>query len=275
MASLAMSQILYKGHPYRRPDDGYPETVQAITRDDLVAFHAQCYGPQGMLITVVGAVNPERAVEMVKETLGDWQNPDQPIPPFLPPLQRLEETTRQKSTIPGKIQADVMLGTIGPERSAEDYLAVSLGNNILGRFGMYGRIGDVVREQAGLAYYAYSSVSGGLGPGPWYISAGVDPINIDKVIELVGLEISRFVSEPVSEEELADSKANYIGSLPLSLETNAGVASALLNLERYDLGLDYYQRFPDLIRGITREQVLEASRRYLNPEILGIGIAGP
>jgi zinc protease len=275
MASLTMNQILYDGHPYSRPEDGYPETVQAITRDDLAEFHTRCYGPRGMLITVVGDVDPKRAVEKVQEALGDWKNPDQPELPQLPPPQSLVGTIQRKSTIPGKIQADIMLGTVGPERKVEDYLAASLGNNILGRFGMYGRIGDVVREQAGLAYYAYSSLSGGMGPGPWYVSAGVDPLNIDKVIDLIRLEISRFVSEPVSEEELADSKANYIGSLPLSLETNAGVAGALLNLERYELGLDYYRRYPDLVRETTREQVLEAAQRYFNPEILGIGIAGP
>lgn len=275
MASLVMDQILYPGHPYSRPEDGYPETVQAITRDDLAEFHARHYGPHGMLIAVVGAIDPKEAVDQVQAALGDWQNPDQPEPPQLPSLNRLEETIQRKHTIPGKIQADIMLGSVGPERKAEDYLAASLGNSVLGRFGMYGRIGDVVREQAGLAYYAYSSISGGMGPGPWYVSAGVDPLNIEKAIDLIRLEIGRFVSEPVSEEELADSKANYVGSLPLSLETNSGVAGALINLERYDLGLDYYRRFPDLVNGITREQVLESARRYLDPEILGIGVAGP
>lgn len=275
MASLMMDQILYDGHPYSRPEDGYPETIRAITREDLVEFHTHYYGPRGMMITVVGAVDPKQAVDKVQEALGDWQNPNQPKPPALPTLRGLDETVKRKVTISGKIQADIMLGAVGPERMAEDYLAASLGNSVLGRFGMYGRIGDVVREQAGLAYYAYSNLSGGLGPGPWYVSAGVDPNNIDKVIDLVRLEISRFVSEPVSDEELADSKANYIGSMPLSLETNAGVAGALLNLERYNLGLDYYRRFPDLVSAISREHVLEAARRYINPDILGIGVAGP
>jgi zinc protease len=275
MAAMMMDRILYESHPYSRPEDGYPETVNAITRDDLAEFHARYYGPRGMLIAVVGAVDPKQAVDKVQQALGDWQNSNQPDPPELPSLRSLDGTVQRKTTIPGKIQADIMLGAVGPERRAEDYLAASLGNSILGRFGMYGRIGDVVREQAGLAYYAYSNISGGMGPGPWYVSAGVDPLNIDKVIDLVRLEITRFVSEPVSDEELADSKANYIGSLPLSLETNSGVAGALINLERYSLGLDYYRRFPDQVNEITREQVLEAARRYINPDNLGIGVAGP
>ena len=132
----------------------------------------------------------------------------------------------------------------------------------------------MLREQAGLAYYASSSLSGGIGPGPWLISAGVEPAKLEEAIALVISEIARFVTEPVSSEELSDSQANYIGRLPLSLESNAGVAGALLNLERYGLGLDYYQRYPALINAIHPAEVLEAARRYLDPHKLAIAYAG-
>jgi zinc protease len=140
---------------------------------------------------------------------------------------------------------------------------------------MMGRIGKVVREAAGLAYYAASSLGGGLGPGPWDVSAGVDPQAVDPAIDLILQEIRRFTSEPVTSEELADSQANYIGRLPISLESNVGIASALLGLERYQLGLDYYRRYPDLVRAITAEQVLQAARHYLDPDRLAIAVAGP
>jgi zinc protease len=139
---------------------------------------------------------------------------------------------------------------------------------------MFGRIGESVREKSGLAYHASSSLSGGIGPGPWLFIAGVDPKNIENVIALIRQEVARFVSEPVTSEELTDSQANYIGRLPLSLESNAGVASALLNLERYTLGLDYYQRYPDLIRAITPAEILETAQRYLHPDRLAIATAG-
>jgi zinc protease len=139
---------------------------------------------------------------------------------------------------------------------------------------MMGRIGDVVREQAGLAYYAYSSLSGGLGPGPWSVTAGVDPANIDEAIDLIRAEIDRFVTKPVSAEELSDSQANYIGRLPLALESNAGVAGALLNLERYNLGLDYYQQYTERIEAVTVEDVLAAAQHYLDPDKLAVAVAG-
>jgi len=214
-------------------------------------------------------------VEKVARALGDWQNHIQPDPPSLPHLSPLEHSVTRQVSIPGKFQSDIVLGVAGPPRRSEDYTAASLGNSVLGQFGMMGRIGDVVREQAGLAYYAHSSLSGGLGPGPWSISAGVDPANVTQAVDLICKEIARFVREPVTAEELADSQANFIGRLPLSLESNGGVSGALINLERYDLGLDYYRRFPDMVRAVTPELALEAARRYLDPDRLGIAIAGP
>ena len=275
MASLAFDRLVYAGHPYSRPDDGYPETVQAIRQSDLADFHRRHYGPLGLVIAVVGAVEPQQVAESVQGALGDWENPGQVPSPPLPPLTGLQHFVTQKVTIPGKSQADILLGAAGPERRSPDFLPASLGNNVLGQFGMMGRIGEVVRERFGLAYYAHSSLGGGFGPGPWYVSAGVDPENVEQVIDLSRQEIARFITEPVGDDELADSQANYIGRLPLSLETNNGVAGALINLERYDLGLDYYRRYPDLIRSITPEQVLEVARRYLDVERLAAAVAGP
>jgi zinc protease len=274
IASLAFDELVYDGHPYSRPEDGYPETIRSIKREDLVAFHEKHLGPRGMVISIVGGVDTERALEAVARFLGDWKNPNQPIQPDLPSLKPLSGTISRQVNIPGKSEADIVMGVAGPPRRSPDFLVASLGNNILGQFGMYGRIGESVREKSGLAYHASSSLSGGIGPGPWLFIAGVDPKNLEKVIALMRQEIARFISEPVTSEELADSQANYIGRLPLSLESNAGVASALLNLERYNLGLDYYQRYPDLIQAITPAEILETALRYLHPDNLAIATAG-
>ena len=274
VASLQFDKLVYAGHPYSRPEDGYPDTIRSITREDLAAYHNKHFGPSGMVISIVGGVDPERVLDSVTRFLGDWENPQQPTQPDLPPLRRLSETISRQVNIPGKSEADIIMGVAGPARQSPDFLKASIGNNILGQFGMMGRIGESVRERSGLAYHASSSLSGGIGPGPWLFIAGVDPKNLDKVIELIRQEITRFITEPVTSEELADSQANYIGRLPLSLESNAGVASSLLNLERYSLGLDYYQRYPDLIRAVTPAEILETAQRYLHPDRLAIAMAG-
>jgi zinc protease len=275
MASLTFDKIVYAGHPYSRPEDGYPDTVKAIRREDLQEFHKRFYGPRGMVIAIIGAVDPDRAIGKAAQILGDWENPERPELPALPALKSLEELATERVTIPGKFQADILIGSAGPQRRSPDYLAAALGNSVLGQFGMMGRIGEVVREKGGLAYYAYSTLAGGFGPGPWYVSAGVDPANVEQASYLIRQEIRRFVEQPVSQDELSDSQANFIGRLPLSLESNGGVAAALLNLERYDLGLDYYYRYADLVNVVTPDEVLETARCYLDPDGLAVAIAGP
>ena len=274
VASLTFDELVYAGHPYSRPEEGNPDTVRSITREDLVTFHKVHYGPRGMVISIVGAIDPERAIDSVSRFLGDWENPAQPEPPALPPLQALNEVVKRQVHIPGKSEADIVMGVAGPPRRSPDFLAASLGNSILGQFGMFGRIGESVRERAGLAYHASSSLSGGIGPGPWLVIAGVNPQNLEKAINLVRQEIARFVTDPVTGEELADSQANFVGRLPLSLESNGGVSAALLNLERYGLGLDYYRRYPDLIAAVTPAEILETARHYLHPDRLAIATAG-
>ncbi len=275
VAAMRFEELAYEAHPYRQPSDGYRETVRDLTPQHLREFHARRYGPQGLVIAVVGAVHRQAAVDAVASTLGDWTAAE--IEPLaeVPDAPLSEELLRKDVTMAGKTQADIVLGAPGPRRSHPKYMAAALGNSILGRFGLMGRIGDVVREEAGLAYYAHSSLGGGIGPGPWRVVAGVNPGNVEQAIQLCRQEIRRFTTEPVENEELADVKANFIGSLPLQLESNEGMARALVHIERHGLGLDYYQRFPELAAAVAPEELLEVAAEHLDADRLAIAVAGP
>lgn len=274
MASLTFDQLLFSGHPYSRPEDGFIETVQTITQEHLVDFHQRLYGPIGMVISVVGEVDPARAADLVAEKLGDWQNLHPAETLVLPPFHPLARNKSRHVTIRDKSQSDLVIGSAGPRRLDAEFMPASLGNSILGQFGMMGRIGEAVRERSGLAYYAYSTLNVGIGPGSWEVSAGVNPVNVRKAVNLIKKELAEFHEKGVTRAELDDSQANFIGRLPLSLESNAGVASALLNIERYDLGLDYYQLYPELVRSVTQEQVLAAFRKFIDPQKLVVAVAG-
>ena len=227
------------------------------------------------MITIVGGVKAEKGLDLVTSTLGQWKTKKQREMPDLPKLKGLKKSKSVEIRLEGKAQSDLVIGVAGPSRYDEGYLAAALGNSILGRFGVYGRIGEAVRVRAGLAYYAYSAISGGPGPGPWQVVAGVNPKDENRAIEIVRNEIKRFTSRHVSEEELFENKANFIGRLPMQLESNEGVAGAISHVERYGLGLDYYQRIQNLIAGITRDQILDVGQRFLDPERLAVAIAGP
>ena len=275
LAEIAFDELLFPNHPYGRPEDGHPETIAAITAEDLRVFHQRYYDPRSLTIVVVGAVEAQQAVDLIQKSLGDWQNPDPGGPPCFPAVEEPRQTIRKHIPVPGKYQTDLILGTFGPKRVSEDFMPVSLGNSILGQFGMMGRIGDVIREKTGLAYQASTSLSASIEGGSWEVSAGVDPANLQRAIDLIMSELDRFIREPVTAEELQDSQANFIGRMPLSLESNAGVANALLNIERFQLGLDYYLRYPELVMSVTPESILEAARRYWHLDRLIIVSAGP
>ena len=89
MASMTFDKLVFGEHPYARPDDGYPETIKAVSRGDMFDYHARCFGPRGLTIAVVGAVEPADVIEQISRVLGDWQNPEQAVVPTLPGVRPL------------------------------------------------------------------------------------------------------------------------------------------------------------------------------------------
>lgn len=276
MAALKFRQLAYPyQHPYHRNGQGTPETVGSLSIQDLHKFHQTYLGPKGMILVVVGNMQTDEALRLVEDTLGDWQNPNQQPFPDLPKLESLDGMRYEATEIPGKSQADIVLGVPGPSRDADDFQAARLANNILGLFGMYGRLGKTVREEQGLAYYSYSQLDGGHGPGPWRVIAGVDPSDVKQAVHSIRREIQHMVEEPVSQQDLEDNRSNLTGSLPLQLESNEGVAGAIFNMERHNLGLDYLRRYADIINQLDAEQVQAAMQRYWSGEHFALAVAGP
>ena len=275
MASRHFREGLYTfDHPYGRPIDGTLATVTHLHRDDLLAYYNRLH-PQGGAIIVVGDVTGEAVYQTLEESLGQWQPKHTPPANTLPTPRPLTEQVRYLHKMPTKSQADLVLGWIGPNRRADDFYAAYVGNTILGQLGLGGRIGENVREKEGLAYYATSSLHGGAGPGPWYAYAGVNPVAVDKAVDLILVDVKRFREEPVSDEELADAKAYLTGILPLQMETNEGVASILVDTHLYGLGDDFIARYPDIINGITQDDIQAAAQKYLNDDVYALSIAGP
>jgi zinc protease len=275
MASLVFHELAYAPeHPYSRSLAGYTETIDRITRGDLAEFHAGGYGPQGCIIVIVGAVETARALAEVEATLGDWAGRAH-TRESLPEVTRITEVRERLVPIAGKTQSNIVLGNPGPARTAPDYLDAVVCNTILGVFGLMGRLGTSVREEQGLAYYSYSTVDGGPGPGPWRFVAGVAPRNVEQATTAIRSEIRRICQEPVDEEELQDNKHFLTGSLPLALETNEGMARVIGRMERYGLGLDYLQRYASLIDEITAARVLAVAQRWLEPDAFALAVAGP
>jgi zinc protease len=271
------NEMIYGDHPYGLSTSGYIETIQAISRDDVAGFHQDYYRPNQAIVVVSGDVDPQHVVALLESNFADWRTGAEPPSPTdtIPPVAGPNGVQRKSVTMPGKVQTAVVVGCLAIARTHPDYYAVQVANNILGQFGMMGRLGENVRERQGLAYYCSSALDADIGIGPWVAFAGVNPQNVDHAIDSILHEFERMGQEPVSDEELSDSIANMTGTLPLRLETNDGVASILLNMEWFGLGLDYLQTYQERIRAITKEDVQRVAADYLRADSYTLVTAGP
>jgi zinc protease len=148
-------------------------------------------------------------------------------------------------------------------------------NNALGQYAIGGKLGDSIREKQGMAYYVYSSLDATFGPGPFSIRAGVSTANIDKTIASIDAELKNIIDNGFTQQEIDESKSYMIGALPRQLETNAAIASFLLSVETFSLGLDYDERLPGLIGAVTKDAADAAARRLLDPAKAVVAVAGP
>jgi zinc protease len=272
---LVRRSVYPEPNPFGRRVLGDSDIVARLDRDAVAAYHAKAFGPMGATIAVVGGIGEfGLALETLSSAFGSWEGSRRGVD-FENRFGSNDATVLATEAIPGKSQADIAVGAATIPRGHPDYYALDVGNLILGRLGLMGRLGAEVRDRQGLAYYASSQLETRRDGTLWAARAGVDPENIDRAVLAIRTELDRLRSELVSNEELEDAISYLTGVLPLALETHDGVASTLLAIEEFDLGLDYLDRYPDIIAAVSRDQVLEAARSHLDPERLVIGVARP
>jgi zinc protease len=274
-ASEALQSLLYgPAHPYGQPAKGHVETIERVTREDLVTFHARRFAPGSLTVIIVGDVSATRAVDHVAAAFDRWTAPkpvDRPVPPV--PAAASRRQTRISMT--GKSQTDIAYGFTTINRLDPRYYAYSAMNNILGQFGLGGRLAENIRERQGMAYYAFSAFDPSLGPGPLVIRAGVDPRNVDRAIAAIDAEVGALGRDGPTARELAETRQFLTGSVPRMLETNQSIATFLHTAEFFGLGLDFDRRLPALLDAVTLDDVRAAAADVLVPERASLATAGP
>lgn len=271
----ALMTLLYGAdHPYAWPARGTAASLQEIQRDDLIAFHGRHVSPSGLRIAVAGDIEPEAAITEVARLFSDWKgstaHPDIVAPPPPPAGRRVAVVP-----MPGKAQTDISYGFTSVRRLDPRYYAYWLLNNVLGQFGLGGRLADNIRERQGMAYYAFSSLDGTVGEAPLVVRVGVDPNNVRRAVDAIDSEVELLAAEGPTSDELEESREALIGSIPRMLETNEGIADFLQTAEFFGLGLDYDRRLPDLLGQVTVEDVRQAGAEMLRTSAAAMVIAGP
>jgi zinc protease len=263
VASIAFSKAVFGEHPYGRQAQGTVETLDAISRHDLVTFHHDYFAPNNVIISVVGDLSPEELSGLLTRYFSGW--PQKKVPEIaLPPVEPKKSPTVIKID-KDLTQANVILGHLGIARENPDYYAVSIMNYILGGGGFSSRLMDNIRDNRGLAYDVHSYFSATKYGGNFEAELQTKNESANIAIAEVIKEMERIRTEPVNDKELADAKSFMTGSFPLRIDSNSKIAGFNLSVEYYGLGLDYADRYPSLINAVTREDVLRVANKYLDP----------
>jgi zinc protease len=276
VAGWALNELIYGKHPLHRPAQGYPETIEAITRDNLLGFHNLFFAPNNAVLSVVGDFKIPEILTLIDRRFGGWRFRPVSMPPIDKPVRQQE---RREKLIPmAAQQSNIYLGHLGIERTNPDFYALQVLDTILGGgAGFTARIPQRLRDELGLAYTTFASITmtAGVDPGRFVAYIGTSPANTKLAIEGLLNEIRRIIDTPVSADELEDAKDFLTGSFVFAFESSAQIARFLIQATVYELGFDYGQKYPGFIQAVTAADIARVARQYLDTENYTLTIAGP
>jgi zinc protease len=265
VAAKAFAAALFPKSPYGRSVEGAEVTVEQLQQKHLQDFFSRHYRPNRTIIAVVGDVAEREIAEALDKAMKGWHKAAPGTKPEPPTEIGKSSTVEIHKDL---TQANIVLGHNGVVRGNPDYYAIQVMNYILGGGGFSSRAMDSIRNERGLAYSVYSFFAAEKSHGSFQFVMQTKNETALEAIRIAKEEIRRMREQPVSEQELQDAKDYLIGSFPLRFDTNRKVAGFLTQVEYYELGLDYPDRYADLIGRVTREDVLRVARQFLRPEEL-------
>jgi zinc protease len=257
---------------YSRPDGGDEKSVAGIGRDQIRSFYESRYVPATTTVIVVGDVTVERAEQLARTTLGGWSGGSAAKIAADPSSARSGRAVHvvAKTDAP---QSELRIGHVGIPRNHPDFFAVNVMNAILG--GLFNsRINLNLREAHGYTYGAFSVFDWRRQAGPFLVQTAVKSDITDAAAREVLAEIDRIRGGLVGDEELSLATSYLDGVFPIRFETTTAIAAALSVLVVHGLPDDYYDRYRERVRGITRDQILEAAKRHLHPDALQLVVVG-
>ena len=272
IAGEAFTKAVFGDHPYGTTSDDVAAFLPKLVRQDMLDFYSRRYGPNDVIIAVVGDVTEREIVSLLSEQFKGWKNAERAeIGRGKPPVINSVVVKKLDKNI---TQANIAMGHVGISRENPDYYAVMIMNYILGGGGFSSRLMDNIRDNRGLAYDVHSSFSAQKDPGPFRAWMQTKSESANESIDEIFKELRRIRTEPVLEKELADAKAYLTGSFPLRMDTYGKIAGMLTSIEIYNLGLDYPRKYPGLINAVTREDILRVAKKYLDPDRMVIVVLG-
>ena len=263
VASKAFYRALYGDHPYGSPSGGTRESLQAITRDDVLRFYRRYYVARNAVVAIVGDLDRARAEALAERVTADL--PAGEPAPELPPVQPLTEGREIRKPFPSS-QSHILMGQPGMRRGDPDYFVLYVGNHILGGSGLVSQLSEEVREKRGLSYSVYSYFSPMRREGPFVLGAQTKNAKAEEAMGVMRDTLRRFIERGPTADELTAAKQNITGGFPLRISSNSKIVEYLAMIGFYRLPLDYLDRFVGRIEAVTAEQIRDAFGRRIHPD---------
>lgn len=265
IASRAFYQDAYRSHPYANWPDGEPDTLALLTQKAAQDFHRRYYVARNAVVAVVGDLDRAAAQALVQRLLGKL--PAGTPAPALGPVLPLAEGANERIRYPSA-QTHILLGGPVLTRDDPDYFPLVVGNHVLGGSGLVSRVSNVIREQRGLAYSAYSYFMPMRQEGPFVMGLQTRGDQAGEAIALLRQTLDEFIAEGPTEKELEAAQRNLSGGFPLRLDSNREIVEYLAMMGFYRLPLDWLDRYVARVNAVTPEQVRDAFVRRIDPERL-------
>ncbi|MFD2112492.1 M16 family metallopeptidase [Thiorhodococcus fuscus] len=267
----ALYRAIYGTHPYASDPSGTPESISALTREDLMSFHRRYYSTSNALIAMVGDLTRAEA-----ETLAERITAGLPVgtpPAPLPEVSDLSAGSLEPIAFPAS-QTTILAGQPGMQRGDPDYFALYVGNHIFGGSGLVSLLMDEIREKRGLSYSTFSFFMPLARPGPFILGLQTRNDQADEARTLMLQTLKRFIAQGPTDDELTAAKKNLTGGFPLRIASNGDIIQYLAVIGFYHLPLDYLDRFNDRVESVTSEQIRDAFARRVHPDRLAIVTVG-
>lgn len=272
LADGALMRTVFGNHPAGRPADGTPESLKALTREDLTAFHKRRYVPNDTILAVVGDVKPADAFAKVEKHFGAWAKGETAQ---FPTTQMPTRTKHEIIVIdkPDAVQTEIRVGQVGLAFKDPDHFKAEVYNSVVGGTTS-SRLYEEIRNKRGLSYGANSFFLQGTQPGWFQASTFTKTDSTVAALELA-LEVLRGMQKTaVPADELKSAKTYITGAFPLEIETPDGIAGKVLEALKFGFGREFLETYNDKISAVTAADVQQFAQTRVQPDATVIVLAG-
>ena len=271
LANLVGGRVIFDKHPYGYPNEGTPQTLRRIKREDLVNFHKTYYSPASSFLAIAGDISADEAVAKAEKFFGSWKTP-------VPASSRLPAAPATKRRVvvvdvPSAVQTQIYVGQVTVPRNHPDYVPLNIANQVFGG-SFNSRLNLKLRANEGLTYGASSMMQPLRESGAWGVKTFTRTEKTADAIKMILDLLNEWRVNPATDAEFEEARRFMMGAFGLSVETSGAVAGRVVTAAVYGLPDGYWTNYRQLLESQTREHVAAVVQKNIKPDSVAIIAVG-